>query len=340
MKKTDESQELIDYYIKPIHHLFDMEGVTEISVNRFDEVFIKRYGRFEFMDKVAFTDEKHVKSLVNQIGVSLGQFIDDKANPVLDARLQDGTRICAVLSPRSTRGTSISFRLFPKKPITADDLVTFENITQEMMDFLRAAIRCGSNILVAGGTESGKTTLLNALSGFIPEDERVICVEDTQELNICVKNRVMLEAPVRRTRAGEQSVDMQYFIRTALRKNPTWIIVGEVRDVGAATALLHASNTGHYVMSTIHSNSAKDGINRMQILIAGNGDLPFDVVGAQVKNNLDLIVFVEKTPNHGRRACSDGVRPAGGWGFWFTLSLKSMRPVILFLSTGTLVEYS
>jgi len=301
--RTSGVWSLVKYYMTPIESLFDIEGVTEISVNRFDEIYIERFDKREKAD-AKFEDEEAVATLINQVGVALRQPVDKNTHPVLDARLADGTRVCGVLYPISTRGSCISFRLFPKKRITGDYLVERQTLTEDMLEFLRLSVICRSNMLISGSTGSGKTTLLNILSGFIPEEERILTVEDTKELQVFTKNLVSLEAPTRRKQDDSQVVDLAFLIKTSLRKNPDRIIVGEIRDAKAATAFLHAINTGHSACSTIHANNPDDSLLRIQTLVAGEGTLPFDVVKSQVRSNLDIIVHVELTPHQGRRVTS------------------------------------
>lgn len=295
--------DLVKYYMMPIESLFDIEGVTEISVNRFDEIYIERFDKRDKVD-TRFDDDEAVTTLISQIANALGQATNKDTHPVLDARLTDGTRVCGVLYPTSTRGSCISFRLFPKKRITGDYLIKHRTLTEEMLEFLKLSVVCRSNMLVSGSTGSGKTTLLNILSSFIPEEERVLTVEDTKELQVFTKNLVSLEAPTRRKPGDSQAVDLAFLIKTSLRKNPNRIIVGEIRDAKAAIAFLHAINTGHSACSTIHANSSDDSLLRIQVLVAGEGALPFDVVKSQVRPNLNIIVHVELTPNQGRRVTS------------------------------------
>lgn len=296
--------DLVDYYLVPIRHLFEIEGVTEICVNRYDEVFIEKNGEMMAVTDARFTDEAQVATLVKQIANALGQAIDKDTHPVLDARLRDGTRVCGVLHPVSPRGSCVTFRLFPKKRITAAFLRDTGAVTADMLAFLKRAVMCRYNMLVSGGTGSGKTTLLNALSGFIPPQDRVLTVEDTRELQIDTENHIAFEAPTRRQKMDGQTIDLAFLIKTCLRQNPTRIIVGEIRDAPAAHAFLQAINTGHSACTTIHANGPVDALTRIQTLLAGQGDLPFEVVQSQVRANLNLIVHTECTPNHGRRIVS------------------------------------
>lgn len=298
------SEDLLYHYLKPIKHLFDMEGVTEIWINRYDDIYIRKLGERIRVNDVAFENEGHVATLIKQIANVLDQEVHPERNPVLDARLPDGNRVCAVLSPSSTRGSMIAIRIFPKQRITAQFLLDHKSLTKEMLDFIRVAMVSRASGLIVGGTGSGKTTLLNVACDFIPDTERLVTVEDTHELQSNVPNRVHLEAPKRRQKDNGQVVDMPYLIRTSLRLDPTRIVVGEIRDGEAAAAFLRAINTGHCACSTIHANSAEDALTRIQTEVAGHAKLPFDVVRAQVRANLDFLIYCEDTPRHGRRVVS------------------------------------
>lgn len=298
------SWDLVGHYLGPIQRLLQMQDISEIMVNRFDEIFIERRGEMVRVDE-CFPSESELLKTISQIGSALNQPVDPRLNPILDARLTDGSRVCAVLSPNSARGCSMSIRVFPKLRLNADALIERGSVTKDMFKFLRVAVLSRANILVSGGTSSGKTTLLNALSSFIPREERVITVEDTKELQLDLPNLVCLEAPQRRSEKElGQHIDLAYLIRTTLRMNPTRVFVGEIRDLNAAVAFLHAINTGHDgCCSTIHANGTADALSRMQVLVAGGsgGALPFEVVRAQVRANLNVLIHAEATPKHGRR---------------------------------------
>lgn len=297
-------EDLLEHYLKPIKHLFDMDGATEIWVNRHDEVYIRKFGERHLVKGVRFDNEGHVSTLIKQIANVLDQEVHAERAPVLDARLPDGNRVCGILSPASTRGSSIAFRIFPKERITARFLLDHKSLTRDMLDYIRAAMISRASGLIVGGTGSGKTTLLNVACDFIPDSERLVTVEDTHELQSNVPNRVHLEAPKRRQKDNDQVVDMPYLIKTSLRLDPTRIIVGEIRDGEAAAAFLRAINTGHCACSTIHANSPEDALTRIQTEVAGHAKLPFDVVRAQVRANLGFLIFCEDTPIHGRRVVS------------------------------------
>ncbi len=294
---------LVDFYLKPIAPFLQQDGVTEICINNHKEVFIEQFGEMKRID-VQFPSEQYMVTLVKQIANALGQVTDPDTHPILDARLNDGSRVCAVLFPTSPRGTCLTIRVFPKVRLTAEKLVELGSMTQNMYEYLKVATQVRFNGIVSGGTGSGKTTLLNVLSSFIPPSDRVLTVEDTQELQVDVDNLVALEAPRKRKAKGTdyQEVDMAFLIKTTLRMKPTRIIVGEIRDGNAAVSFLHAINTGHSgTCATIHANNPTDALSRMQTLVAGDGNLPFDVVKSQVRSNLNFIVQAEETPKHGRR---------------------------------------
>ncbi len=301
LHKDTGAWDLVAHYLQPVKHLFHIEGVTEICVNRYDEIFIEKFGKMTRVGDVRFPDETYMVTLVNQIANALGQTVHKASHPVLDARLMDGTRVCAVLHPVATKGTCITFRIFPKKKITAEKLINNGSLTRDMLEYLTIAVFCRCNILISGGTGSGKTTLLNVLSSCIPRQDRILTVEDTRELQIESDNHVALEAPLRRKQKDSQDISLAFLIKTTLRKKPTRIIVGEIRDANAATAFLQAINTGHSACSTIHANNPEDALNRIQSLVAGSGDLPFSVVESQVRSNLNILVHAENTPNQGRR---------------------------------------
>jgi pilus assembly protein CpaF len=293
---------LVDYYLSPIAALFNEPGVTEISVNRFDQVFVEKDGLFRESGE-RFPDEQHLRTLISQIANALGQVADKNTHPVLDGRLRDGSRVCAVLEPTATRGACLSIRLFPREAISPHYLIEKESLSPEMMVYLETAVLCRANILVSGGTDSGKTTLLNVLASFIPAEDRLITVEDTRELKIGLKNHIALESPQRRKQTQDgQGMDMAFLIKTCLRLNPTRILIGEIRDAAAAKAFLHAINTGHSgTMTSLHANSPEDALVRLQVLTAGEGALPLELVRMQVRRNIDVLVHTELTPRQGRR---------------------------------------
>jgi pilus assembly protein CpaF len=292
---------LVRHYLQPIAPYFRLDGVTGIFVNRFDSVYVMRFGEFQSVD-ARWASEFHFVTAIEQIANALGQEVHALERPLLDARLDDGSRINAVLAPTGVAGANMSVRLFPKTRFTADALVAAGSFDEAMCRFLRLAMLNRFNMLVSGGTGSGKTTLLNAVSNFIPEDDRIVSIEDTAELQINSRHWVALEAPHRHVKEGEM-LTMSRLGKNALRMEPQRLIVGEVRDAAAAEALLTAANTGHSgILSTIHANSAHDAIDRLtNLAAAGISAIPYEHVQRQVRSNLDVLAHAQKTPRHGRR---------------------------------------
>ncbi|MCM5682421.1 Flp pilus assembly complex ATPase component TadA [Schlegelella sp. S2-27] len=293
--------ELVRHYLTPIAPYFRQEGVTGIFVNRYDSVYIMRFGEFERVD-ARWNSEFHFVTAIEQIANALGQEVHAVDRPLLDARLDDGSRINAVLAPTGVAGSNMTVRLFPKTRFTADALLKAGAFDQAMHDYLRLAMLNRFNMVVSGGTGSGKTTLLNAVSNFIPDDDRIVSIEDTAELQINGSHWVALEAPHRFAKDVEP-LTMSRLVKNALRMEPQRLIIGEVRDGPAAEALLTAANTGHSgILSTIHANNALDTIDRLTNLAAsGFSAIPYEHVQRQVRNNLDVILHAQKTPHHGRR---------------------------------------
>jgi pilus assembly protein CpaF len=293
--------ELVRHYLRPIEPYFRQEGVTGIFVNRYDSVYVMRSGEFRKVD-ARWSNEFHFVTAIEQIANALGQEVHALERPLLDARLDDGSRINAVLAPTGVAGSNMTVRLFPKTRHTAESLLEAGSFDESMCRYLRLAMLNRFNLIVSGGTGSGKTTLLNAVSNFIPPDDRIVSIEDTAELQINSSHWVALEAPHRFAKDAEP-LTMSRLVKNALRMEPQRLIVGEVRDGAAAEALLTAANTGHSgILSTIHANSALDTIDRLTNLAAsGFAAIPYEHVQRQVRNNLDVIVHAQKTPRHGRR---------------------------------------
>ncbi|MEO9206371.1 MAG: ATPase, T2SS/T4P/T4SS family [Gammaproteobacteria bacterium] len=297
---------LVKYYMKPIEIYLNMSGVTEIMVDRFDEIYIEKNGRIDDVLAV-FKSNAEVERLIEQMGNALNQPVHADKFPILDARLprengRAGARINANLSTVSTRGASITIRVFPQKILEANDLLSRGAMTDEMLAFLRLAILCRCNVIVSGGTGSGKTTLINVLCSFIPAHERVVVIEDTAELQIRAGQEkprlVSMEAPRRKAELNQDSqhLDMSFLLQNALRQRPDRIVVGEIRSPDAATSFLQAINTGHEgCMTTLHANSTKDALARMEGLAAArNVGLPYEVVQSQVRGNVHLLIQQQK----------------------------------------------
>ena len=290
---------IVEEYLKPLRPLFERDGVTEIMVNGAGHIYIEERGVKKRVEQV-FPSEKNLETAIVQIANATGQSCDALNNPIVDARLQDGSRICGVLRSIAPQGNSLTIRLFPRRALTADDLVQFGSVNEEMLNFLKAAVQVKRNVLLSGSTGSGKTTFLNILTGFIDEEERILTVEDTEEIRVRGSHHVSLIAPHMKRGAHSQEVSLGRLIKTTLRMNPDRIIVGEIRDAEAAAAFLQAINTGHNgCASTIHANHPDDALIRLHTLLSAVG-IPLAFVEQQVRANIHLLVHVGKVPGRGR----------------------------------------
>ncbi len=272
----------------PIEPLLADRAVSEIMVNGPNSVYVELDGRL-CKTKVRFDDDDHVLRVIDRIIRPLGRRVDRKF-PMVDARLPDGSRVNAIISPCSLDGPTITIRKFGEEKLTVEDLIKFGSLSSEMAKFLEACVCSRMNIVVSGGTGSGKTTLLNVLSSFIPTDERIVTIEDSAELQLRQEHVVRLEAkPADVDGSGEVSI--RQLVKNALRMRPDRIVVGEVRG-GEALDMLQAMNTGHDgSLTTIHANSARDTLARMETLVLMAGmELPLKVVRAQIASAVDVIV--------------------------------------------------
>jgi pilus assembly protein CpaF len=272
----------------PIQVLLDDPDVTEIMVNGPKKVYVERKGQLS-KSNVAFDDDDHVLQIIDRIILPLGRRVDADS-PTVDARLPDGSRVNAVIRPVAIDGPSITIRKFSKDKLQVSDLIGFGSMTQSMADFLRACVLARFNIVISGGTGSGKTTLLNVLSGFIPENERIITIEDAAELQLQQDHIMRMETKTANV-DGLGAVTIRDLVRNSLRMRPDRIVVGEVRG-GEALDMLQAMNTGHDgSLTTIHANSPRDALGRMETLVLMAGmDLPLKVVRQQISSAVDLIV--------------------------------------------------
>lgn len=299
MRRFDILQELIE----------DPE-VTEIMVNGPDHIFIEKKGRI-FRWERRFSTRIQLEDVVQQI-VSFCNRSVTKASPIADARLADGSRVNIVLDPVALNGPVITIRRFPEEPVRIAQLVSWGSLTEEAVEFLKAAVQAGYNIFVSGGTGSGKTTFLNALSEFIPETARVITIEDNAELQLDrVRNLVTLEARGANLE-GEREITIRDLIRTALRMRPDRIIVGEVRGAEAID-MLQAMNTGHDgSLSTGHANSPRDMLSRLETMVLMGMELPLMAIRRQISSGVDLIVHLGRLRDGSRRVLeiveTDGIR--------------------------------
>lgn len=282
-----------------LQDLLDDEEVTEIMVNGAGKVFVEKNGRLLDTER-KFSSEEKLEEIIQQIA-SQGNRIVNESSPILDVRLEDGSRVNVVLPPISITGPAVTIRRFPKEALTMKRLIEMEAITKEAAGFLENLVRAGYNIFISGGTGAGKTTFLNILSGFIPSDERVITIEDSAELQIQhVRNLVRLEARNENIE-GENAVTIRDLIRCALRMRPDRIVIGEVRDA-VAIDMLQAMNTGHDgSLSTGHANSTADMINRLETLVLMGMDIPVSAVRGQIASALDIIVHLGRLRDGSRR---------------------------------------
>ncbi|MGA9715450.1 MAG: CpaF family protein, partial [Aeromicrobium sp.] len=283
----------------PLQRLLQDSAVSEIMVNGFDRIYVERHGKIE-LSSSRFASEPHLRRAIERIVSKVGRRIDE-SSPMVDARLSDGSRVNAVVPPLAVKGSSLTIRKFSETPLTAEDLVGFGSMTPQIADLLRAAVEARLNILVSGGTGTGKTTLLNVLSSFIPTGERIVTIEDAIELNLQQDHVVQLESrPPNIEGSGEISI--RDLVRNSLRMRPDRIVVGECRS-GEALDMLQAMNTGHDgSISTLHSNSPRDCIARLETLVLMAGmDLPLRAIREQVASAVDLIVQIQRLRDGTRR---------------------------------------
>lgn len=272
----------------PIQSLLDDPDVSEIMVNGPKKIFVEKNGKLT-KSNIAFDDDDHVVRVIDRIILPLGRRVDFDS-PTVDARLPDGSRVNAVVRPVAIDGPSITIRKFRKDRLQAEDLINFGSLTRQMADFLYACVKARFNIIISGGTGSGKTTLLNVMSGFIPENERIITIEDAAELQLQQDHVMRMETKPANSE-GHNAVTIRDLVKNSLRMRPDRIVVGEVRG-GEALDMLQAMNTGHDgSLTTVHANTPRDAISRIETLVLMAGmDLPLKVVRQQISSAVDLIV--------------------------------------------------
>lgn len=282
-----------------LQELIEDPTVTEIMINGPEDIFIERDGKVARTDR-AFVSMEKLEDVVRQI-VSACNRVVNESTPIVDARLENGDRVNVVLPPVALNGPIVTIRRFPDKPIRMEDLLQFGSVPEEVAAFLECVVRAGYNIFISGGTGSGKTTFLNALSAYIPPDERIITIEDNAELQIRhIENLVRLEARNANVE-GCRPISIRDLIRSALRMRPDRIIVGEVRG-SEAIDMVQAMNTGHDgSMSTGHANSAQDMLSRLETMILMGMDLPLPAIRGQLASAIDLIVHLGRLRDRSRR---------------------------------------
>lgn len=300
------SFEVILPFLRPIERLIHDEEVSEIMVNGSAAVFVERAGVIEPVPGVQIT-EKNLQVAARNIARALGDEVSEE-KPLLDSRLPDGSRVAVVLPPCSVGGTTLTIRKFHSRLFTADELVRIGTMPQAVLDQARDAILWNDNILISGGTGTGKTTLLNAIAAFIPSDDRLVLIEDTAEMQVNKPNMVRFEA--RREQPDLPAVTIRDLVRAALRHRPDRIILGEVRG-GEAFDLLQALNTGHSgTLSTIHANSAVQALNRLASCVLQSGvELPYAAIRSAIADSIQLVMHIAR--RDGQRTVNELLRIDG-----------------------------
>jgi pilus assembly protein CpaF len=286
----------------PLEPLLRDATITEVMVNGPQQVYIEREGKLE-LTGVTFQNDEHVMKIIQRIIAPIGRRIDE-SSPMVDARLVDGSRVNAIIPPLSLVGPVVTIRKFAASPFTVEDLIRFGTSTAEMFEFLEACVKARLNVFVSGGTGSGKTTTLNVLSSFIPDDERIVTIEDAAELQLRQEHVITLEARPSNIE-GKGAVPIRELVRNALRMRPDRIVVGEVRS-GEALDMLQAMNTGHDgSMSTGHANSPRDMLSRLETMVLMAGmDLPLRAIREQTASAVDLIVHQNRLKDGTRKIVS------------------------------------
>src|SRR5947207_1194239 len=283
----------------PLEPFLQDDSVTEVMVNGPDAIYIERSGKIVHTG-ASFLDDAHLMRIIDKIVSRVGRRVDE-ASPMVDARLPDGSRVNAVIPPLALRGPTLTIRKFSRDPYTMDDLIQFGSITPQAAQFLSACVHGKLNVLISGGTGTGKTTTLNAMSAFIPGDERIVTIEDAAELQLQQEHAITLESrPSNIEGSGE--IKIRELVRNALRMRPDRIIVGEVR--GAETLdMLQAMNTGHEgSLTTIHANSPRDALSRLETLVMTGGvELPHRAIREQIASAFDVLVQIQRLVDGTRR---------------------------------------
>lgn len=295
IKKVFNSMRRLDI----IQPLIDDKSITEIMINGPNNIFIEKNGQIHKLN-IAFENQRKLENIIQSIVSRVNRTINE-ASPIVDARLKDGSRVNAILPPIALDGPILTIRKFPEKPMTVENLIELGSLTAEVADVLKRMVKAKYNIFISGGTGSGKTTFLNALSNYIPSDERIITIEDSAELQIVnIPNLVRLETRDANIE-GKGQITMRDLIKTSLRMRPDRIIVGEVRGPEALD-MLQAMNTGHDgSLSTGHANSAKDMLSRLETMVLTAASLPLDAIRKQIASALDIIIHLARMRDRSRK---------------------------------------
>ena len=322
---TDLFNDIMGY--GPIEVLIQDPSISEIMVNGPDKIYIEDKGKLKLTD-LKFRDEDHLMNIINRIVSNVGRHVDE-SSPMVDARLADGSRVNAIIPPLSLIGPVLTIRKFGKKPITAQQLLKFGSLNPDMLHFLEACVKGKLNIVVAGGTGSGKTTLLNVLSSYIPEDERIVTIEDAAEVQLKQEHVITLEARPANLE-GKGAVTIRNLVKNALRMRPDRIIVGEVRSEETLD-MLQAMNTGHDgSLTTTHANSPRDTVARLETMVLMSGmELPLKAIRDQISSAIDLIVQQSRLRD-GTRKITSITEVIGMEG-----DIVSMQDIFVYETDGT-----
>lgn len=294
-------QEIIDDVLGlgPLEKFLEDSDITEIMVNGPEKIYVERQGKLTLTGS-RFTDEEHLRKVIERIVTKVGRRIDE-SSPLVDARLSDGSRVNAIIPPLAVSGSSLTIRKFGRVPLTVNNLISLGSMSPEIAELLQACVRARLNIIVSGGTGTGKTTMLNVLSSFLPADERIVTIEDAVELQLQQDHVVRLESRPRNIE-GKGEIGIRELVRNSLRMRPDRIVIGEVRG-GESLDMLQAMNTGHDgSISTVHANSPRDAISRLETLVLMAGmDLPLRAIREQIASAINLIVHISRLRDGSRR---------------------------------------
>jgi pilus assembly protein CpaF len=326
--RAELQQEIIDELLGlgPLEDLMRDEKVTEIMVNGSQTIYIERAGKITLSDRT-FNDERHLRTVIERIIAPIGRRVDE-SSPMVDARLPDGSRVNAIIEPLALNGSTVTIRRFSKKRLEIDDLVRFGSVPADAVGLLKAMVESRLNIVVSGGTGSGKTTFLNILSNFIPEGERIVTIEDAAELSLGQDHVVRLESRPSNLE-GKGAISIRDLVKNSLRMRPDRIVVGECRS-GEALDMLQAMNTGHDgSLTTLHANTPRDALARLETLVLMAGfDLPIRAIREQIASAVDAVVQIERLRD-GSRRCTSITEVVGMEG-----DVVTMQELIKFQSKG------
>lgn len=311
-----------------LQELLEDEEITEIMINGYQNIFIEKRGKLFSCEK-QFASREKLEDIIQQIAAKANRIVNE-TTPIVDARLEDGSRVNVVLAPVAINGPIVTIRRFPAEPITMKDLIELESITEEAAEFLKLLVEGAYNIFISGGTGSGKTTFLNVLSNYIPREERVITIEDSAELQLRgIPNLVSLE--VRNANVeGKNEIAIEDLLKSALRMRPDRIVLGEVRDGSAAANLVQIMSSGHDgSISTGHASSAKDMLNRLETLILSYHDMPLAAIGKQIASAVDIVIHLGRLRDKSRRVLEIVEVEAWKEGEFI------LNPLYHFVETGT-----